>query len=248
MEIDWFTVIAQIVNFLILIWLLKKFLYKPVLNAVDERERNITSQLEDAARHKAEARKEKERFRQKNEQFDREHADQMREAREQAEEELKRLNEEARLESSALRERLEESLRQQVEELRETVKTRTKKEVFAIARQALEQLADASLEEQMVRVFILKVNSLEGPERQKFKKSLTGSTGPVVVWSVFEPAPALKKELEEALSKVTGKALSVEYRTDPDLVSGLMVESSDYQLAWSIETYLNSLKLESIIP
>ena len=45
MLIDWFTVAAQAVNFLILVWLLKRFLYKPVLAAVDEREKRITAQL-----------------------------------------------------------------------------------------------------------------------------------------------------------------------------------------------------------
>lgn len=39
MLIDWFTVIAELVNFLILVWLLKRFLYEPVLKAIDEREK-----------------------------------------------------------------------------------------------------------------------------------------------------------------------------------------------------------------
>ena len=38
MPINWFTVAAQAINFLILVWLLKRFLYKPILHAIDERE------------------------------------------------------------------------------------------------------------------------------------------------------------------------------------------------------------------
>ena len=38
MLIDWFTVGAQVLNFLILVWLMKRFLYKPVLDAIDARE------------------------------------------------------------------------------------------------------------------------------------------------------------------------------------------------------------------
>jgi len=41
MLIDWFTVGAQALNFLILVWLMKRFLYKPVLHAIDEREMRI---------------------------------------------------------------------------------------------------------------------------------------------------------------------------------------------------------------
>ena len=48
MKINWFTVIAQVINFLMLVWLLKKFLYKPILDAVNEREKKITDQLKDA--------------------------------------------------------------------------------------------------------------------------------------------------------------------------------------------------------
>ena len=45
MLINWFTVCAQAINFLILVWLLKRFLYKPILHAIDEREKGIAAQL-----------------------------------------------------------------------------------------------------------------------------------------------------------------------------------------------------------
>jgi F-type H+-transporting ATPase subunit b len=57
MKINWFTFIAQIINFLILVWLLRHFLYKPILNAVDEREKKIAGQLKDAKADKADAKK-----------------------------------------------------------------------------------------------------------------------------------------------------------------------------------------------
>ena len=57
MLIDWFTVGAQTLNFLILVWLLKRFLYKPILNAIDAREKRIAAELADADVKKAEAEK-----------------------------------------------------------------------------------------------------------------------------------------------------------------------------------------------
>src|SRR5690625_566874 len=113
MKIDWFTVIAQIVNFLILVWLLKRFLYKPVLNAIDEREKRIASQLEEAAMKKEEAKKEHDLFRQKNEVFDSERTSKMDEVYEKVNSEKQRLFEEVRKESSMLRTKLEDSLKQQ---------------------------------------------------------------------------------------------------------------------------------------
>ena len=74
MLIDWFTVGAQAINFIILVWLLKRFLYKPILDAVDAREKRIATELADADAKKAEAEKERDEFQHKNEEFDRQRA------------------------------------------------------------------------------------------------------------------------------------------------------------------------------
>ena len=55
MLIDWFTVGAQVLNFLVLVWLMKRFLYKPILDAIDAREKGIATELADADAKKAEA-------------------------------------------------------------------------------------------------------------------------------------------------------------------------------------------------
>ena len=57
MLIDWFTVGAQALNFLILVWLMKRFLFKPVLDAIDAREKRIAAAIADADQKKAEATK-----------------------------------------------------------------------------------------------------------------------------------------------------------------------------------------------
>ena len=55
MSIDWVTVAAQAVNFLVLVWLLKRFLYRPILDGIDARERDIEARVTAAATAKAEA-------------------------------------------------------------------------------------------------------------------------------------------------------------------------------------------------
>ena len=74
MLIDWFTIAAQAINFLILVWLLKRFLYKPILDAIDAREQRIAKELADADAKKAEAQQERDDFQRKNEQFDQQRA------------------------------------------------------------------------------------------------------------------------------------------------------------------------------
>ena len=55
MSIDWFTFAAQIVNFLILVGLLRYFLYGPIVRTMQDRERRVTQKLSDAETARAAA-------------------------------------------------------------------------------------------------------------------------------------------------------------------------------------------------
>ena len=96
MLIDWFTVGAQALNFLILVWLIKRYLYKPILDAIDAREKLIAARLADAEAKKTEAKKESDEFQHKNEEFDAQRAALLNKATGEANAERKRLLEEAR--------------------------------------------------------------------------------------------------------------------------------------------------------
>ena len=91
MLIDWFTVGAQALNFLILVWLMRRFLYKPILNAIDAREKRIAKELADADAKKAEAGKERDAFQKKNEDFDRQRGELLGKAQEEAKSERRKL-------------------------------------------------------------------------------------------------------------------------------------------------------------
>lgn len=70
MLIDWFTLIAQLVNFLILAWLLKRFLYHPIVAALDAREKKIASELQHATMVEDEAKKSMSELKQKHDALD----------------------------------------------------------------------------------------------------------------------------------------------------------------------------------
>src|ERR1700691_3155511 len=103
MLIDWFTVGAQDLNFLILVWLFQRFLYKPILNAIDAREKRIASELADAAAKKAEAEKERDEFQNKNKAFDEQRAALLGKATEDAKADREHLIGEARKDAETLR-------------------------------------------------------------------------------------------------------------------------------------------------
>src|SRR5580704_15816140 len=147
MPIDWFTVAAQAINFLILVWLLKRFLYKPILHAIDEREKGIAAQLADAEAKKAVAQKERDDFQHKNEAFDKERAALLKKAMNEANAERQRLLREAGKDADALRAKRQEALRTEQRSLGQEITRWARKEVFAVTRKTLADLANTSLEE-----------------------------------------------------------------------------------------------------
>ena len=162
MLIDWFTVGAQALNFLILVWLMKRFLYKPILNAIDTREKLIAAELADAAAKKAEAQKDRDEFQHKNEEFDQQRAALMSKATDEAKAERQRLLDEARKAADALSAKRQETLRNDAENLNQAIARRTQEEVFAITRKALTDLATTSLEERMGEVFTRRLREMDG--------------------------------------------------------------------------------------
>ncbi|TLP72852.1 F0F1 ATP synthase subunit B [Maribacter sp. ACAM166] len=246
MEINWFTVIAQIVNFLILVWLLKRFLYKPVLKAVDERKKKIEARLEDAAMRKAEAKKDKDLFRQKNEDFDKERTAKMNLAQEDVNSEKERLFKKVRNESNALRSKFENSFKQRKQELTDSLKRKTKDEVFAIVGKTLSDLANANLEDQVIHVFIKKIDNLTEVEKSKFIHALNDKHNPVAIKSVFDLSASSKQKLEKAIGQFAEKQLDFNYKLEAELLSGIEIETASHQMSWNIESYLDSLSRDSI--
>ena len=161
MLIDWFTVGAQALNFLILVWLMKRFLYKPILNAIDAREKLIATELADADAKKAEAQKERDEFQHKNEEFDQQRAALLSKATDEAKAERQRLLDEARKAADALSAKRQEALRIDAQNLNQAISRRTQQEVFAITRKALTDLATTSLEERMGEVFTRRLREMD---------------------------------------------------------------------------------------
>ena len=196
MLINWFTVFAQAINFLILVWLLKRFLYKPILHAIDEREKGIAAQLADAEAKKAVAQKERDDFQHKNEAFDKERAALLKKATDEANAERQRLLDEARKDADALRAKRQEALRTEQRNLGQEITRWARKEVFAVTRKTLADLAGASLEERMCDVFVQRVRALTGEAKEQMVNAFKTSNHTVSVHSAFDMPPAQQSAIE----------------------------------------------------
>ena len=242
MPIDWFTVVAQAINFLILVWLLKRFLYKPILHAIDEREKGIASQLAAAEAKKAEAQKERDDFQHKNEEFDQERAALLKKVTDEATAERQRLLDEARKDADSLRAKRQEALRNEQRTLSQEIIRWTQKEVFGIARKTLADLATASLEEQMSEAFVLRLRALSGSAKEQLAAALKSPPHSVRVCSAFALPPAQRSAIERAVKETFAAEVQVQFETSPELISGIELSANGQKVAWSIAEYLATLE------
>jgi len=242
MLIDWFTVIAQVVNFLILVWLLKHFLYRPILDAIDAREKRIAKELADADAKKAEARKERDEFQHKNEEFEQQRAALMSGVTEEAKTERQRLLDEARQAADALSAKRHEALQNDAHNLNQAISRRTQEEVFAIARKALTDLAATSLEERLADVFTRRLREMDEQTKKSLGESLRTAAEPALVRSTFDLPAAQRTAIQQALNGTFSAEINLRFETAPELIGGIELTTNGQKVAWSIADYLVSLE------
>ena len=242
MLIDWFTVGAQALNFIILVWLLKRFLYKPILNAVDAREKRIAAELADADAKEAAAQKERDEFQHKNEEFDQQRAALLSKATEEAKAERQRLLDDARKVADALSAKRQETLISDAHNLNQAIIRRTQQEVLAIARKALMDLATTSLEERMGEVFTRRLRMMDGKAKEGLAEALKTASEPALLRSAFDLPTEQRATIQNALNETFSAEVRVRFETASDLVSGIELTTNGQKVAWSIADYLASLE------
>lgn len=242
MLIDWFTVGAQTLNFIVLVWLMKRFLYKPVLDAIDSREKRIAAQLADADKKKAAAQSDRNDLQLKNEAFDQQRAALLTKAITEANAERQKLLDAARLAADALTASRREKMVSDAKTLGHALRQRTQAEVFAVARQALTDLATASLEANVCELFVVRLRALEGSAREGLAAALKSSNDGALVRTAFELPAAQRMVVHKAVNETFAVKVSLRYEVAPDLVGGIELSTHGQKFAWSIADYLASLE------
>ena len=242
MLIDWFTVGAQALNFLILVWLLKRFLYKPILHAIDAREKGIATELADADAKRAQAQKECDEFRQKNEEFDRQRTALLSKATNEATAERQRLLDEARQAAATLRAKHQETLRKDAHNLNQAIARRAQQEVFAIARKALTDLATTSLEERLGEVFTRRLRELDGKAKEDLAGALKTASEPALVRSAFDLPEEQRAAIQNAFNETFAADIRVRFETAPELIGGIELTANGQKAAWSIADYIAAME------
>ena len=241
MLIDWFTVAAQIVNFLILVWLLKRFLYKPIIDAIDAREKRIASELADADSKKSEAEKQRTDFEDKNKAFDQQRSVLLGKATDDAKVERERLIDQAKKDAESLRASQADALRGDQIRLSGEITVLAEKEVFAIARKTLTDLATVSLEERVGEVFTRRLRELDPKAKALLGDALKNSSQPALVRSAFVLPADQRAAIQNALNETFSAEVKIKFEDSQDIICGIELTANGQKVAWSIASYIAAL-------
>ncbi len=244
MLIDYFTTIAQIINFLVLVFLLRHFLYRPIIKSMDEREQKIASRLKEADENRKKARQEEENARKVMQELAAKHDGMVAKATEEAQAFRADLMKKARGEVDKSKADWYEALERQKEELLSDLRLQAGKDVYAVSRRAIRDLATDELEGQIINTFLKRLETMGESDKERLKEFYKKPGQKITVASTFEIPEEMRKKIQETLRRQVGTDMEIQYRTAPDMISGVELSANDMKIVWSIDSYLNDLEAD----
>ena len=242
MHIDWFVLLAQIINFLILVYLLKRFLYNRILGAIDTREAKIASRFDEAEKLKADAAKEMQAYEDRNRDLQEKADEMMNRAQKAAEKEKGLLMDKVREEADQVRDRWHDTLNRENNAFMEDLRRRSGVYIYDTIRHVLADMADETLEDSMVRVFVSRVCAMDQEQQEKLRDSLKDRKSLVTLRSAFGLNSEQRQTIEDALQPYTAAKPSMRYEVTSSIGAGVEVMTRGYKFSWSINDYLASLE------
>jgi len=238
MQIDWLTVAAQIVNFLILVWLLHRFLYGPITRAMARRENRIKSRLDDAAQEREKAEAKQRELDEKLRELEDQREQKLREAREEADELKHKLEHEARKEVDRKREAWLAEMREDRQDFVTQLREAMSEGFRDLADDALRKLADSSLTERMAAVFLERLHDLSADDAERVKEAARDE-GSVKIESGQPLDADTRRKLMRAIHDMITEKVDVTYEGDVPGLVGIRLRAGSATIEWSVDEYLD---------
>lgn len=236
MQVDWITTIAQIINFLALVYLLRRFLYRPIVAAMDRREARVAQRLAEATQQSALAQQQGDDYRVKVHELEQQREQLIEQAKREAEVQRAQLMDALRDEIATIRTRWHEEVQREQHAFLDQARQMVGEQVCRVARQALGELADSELEQQMLGVFLGKLAEVPAPDRAKLAQ--TAMEKGLTVESHFPLSETMREQITAVVHQQIAPSLAVHFEQAPELICGINLKGPGFKLEWTLESYL----------
>ena len=233
MSIDWVTVLAQIANFLVLLWLLKRFLYRPILDGIDAREAEIAKRMADADQAKQDAKVAESQFVKQRAQLVSDQDALLEKALAATEDKRDGLLSEARTKLQQEQKDWHKHLEHERQVFNKRLQETGSDALIKLTRKALTDLADEQLEDAIVR----HVGKQLEPMAAELIQAAAGSLQAQVSTRDALPAATqtlLQSEVQQWLPEVT-----LSFVTDAQQSPGLVMQVGGAQVSWTTDSYMD---------
>ena len=238
MNIDWFTFTAQIINFLVLLALLKRFLYGPILKAIAEREAEIRSRFEEVDEERTTAEAARHDYENRTEELAHAKQQLLADAADDVDRWRTERLDEAKEEVETSRADWFGALDRERSQLRADLLEQYQRDGVRLAEGVLSCLAGADVEQLVIDSFLNRL-------RQGELSHVPWDTGePVTVRSAFELSDLQQQQLRSGLELHGFDAENIQFRVDESLICGIEVRTSDHQISWNARESLDWLAAE----
>lgn len=244
MNIDWFTFVAQIVNFLVLVALLRWFLYGPIVRAMQQREQKIAAEVLQAEQSQQEAEALTQKYEQKLRDLEEQRDAMLKNARHEVEVQRKQLLQNAREEVHRKRLDWLQAFEREREDVLLELRHRAGHMSVETGRRALAELAHESLEERIFATFTSRLHELDGERRKEIKSILGKGNDEVSIRSAFEITDSWKERLIATVTDEFEYRGGVNFELSPNLICGLELDVGGYAFGWNVNEFLENLETE----
>lgn len=238
MELNWTTVILEIVNFLVLVWILKRFLYRPVLQVIEERRARIEATLAEAAERQEAAERLQAQYENRLAEWQRDKQT----AREAFEHEMQQKRAQALEELdkglAAERQKAEVVEERRLRELEEANERAALELGARFATRLLKGLAGPELEGRILALLSEELGGLPDNERAALRRAAQNGEGSIRVESAHALTAEQRRVLERALQQLLGDSVRCVFGEDPALIAGLRLSLGDWSLATNLRDEL----------
>jgi F-type H+-transporting ATPase subunit b len=236
---DLFTLAAQIVNFVLLVVLLRIFLYDPVRKVMRRREQRIAEDRDAAREAREQAERERERLERERDELERRRRQRERELDDEIAERREARLQEVRDEADEARRALADAIERERDEAVAALRRRSAELLTEELHRALDDLADASLERQAARVFRERLAELDEARVEEVRHAR--ADGEVRIATAFPPGDDLRSDLTGAVRDVLGSDVEPTFERDPELGFGVALRVGGLELGWSARGYAEGL-------
>lgn len=243
MLIDWPTVVAQLINFVILVVALKFLLYDRLVDAMEERRRTIAAQQATADERAQEAERELARLRAERSELEEQRDQILARTRDEAEakqrQRLRDLRADVELQEAEWRRMLHRHQQRLLTDLTASVG----RQAVAIARRLLADMTERSFEEALLAGLVQQVNKISEQDRAALARAAADEAALIAVRSAFELSSNARKTVEGLVGELVGDpAPRIGWERERELIFGVVIQIGARTVEWSAAGYLDDVE------